>query len=416
MKVAVEGCCHGELDAIYKSIESEEVDLLIIGGDFQAVRNQADLQCMAVPNKFKRLGDFHAYYSGVKTAPVLTLFIGGNHEASNYMQELPYGGWIARNIFYLGLANVIQFGGLRIGGISGIWGGRDYVRGYFEKPPYDKSTLRSVYHVRQFQVKKLLQVKDRLDAFMSHDWPRGVEQHGDVKALIRVKPFFKDEINSNDLGSPAAEELMKHLKPKYWFSAHLHVKFEAMVSHVNENKRKHEETEIANPDELELSLSDDEPELTLEEYKTQVLKKHDLADIDEMINKTQFLALDKCLPRREFLKILNIPCEGDKQLRYDPEWLAITKAFTPFTSITGYQKKLPDMTTLVDEHREWAEQLNLLIPENFERTAPGHEHTITERTKLEIYRNPQTVQYCKLLQIDDPFHLPLPSPSASIRI
>jgi lariat debranching enzyme len=41
MKVAVEGCCHGELDAIYGAISkheqttSETVDLLLIGGDFQ---------------------------------------------------------------------------------------------------------------------------------------------------------------------------------------------------------------------------------------------------------------------------------------------------------------------------------------------------------------------------------------------
>jgi len=42
------------------------------------------------------------YYSGEKTAPVLTIFIGGNHEASNYLQELPYGGWVAPNIYYLG--------------------------------------------------------------------------------------------------------------------------------------------------------------------------------------------------------------------------------------------------------------------------------------------------------------------------
>jgi hypothetical protein len=28
------------------------------------------------------------YYIGAKTAPVLTLVIGGNHEASNYMWEL----------------------------------------------------------------------------------------------------------------------------------------------------------------------------------------------------------------------------------------------------------------------------------------------------------------------------------------
>jgi predicted phosphodiesterase len=41
MKIAVEGCCHGELDAIYASIKrletekSQKIDLLLIGGDFQ---------------------------------------------------------------------------------------------------------------------------------------------------------------------------------------------------------------------------------------------------------------------------------------------------------------------------------------------------------------------------------------------
>ena len=42
------------------------------------------------------------YYSGEKVAPVLTIFIGGNHEASNYLQELPYGGWVAPKIYYMG--------------------------------------------------------------------------------------------------------------------------------------------------------------------------------------------------------------------------------------------------------------------------------------------------------------------------
>ena len=44
---AVEGCCHGELDNIYASVEQlaavhgTKIDVLLICGDFQAVRNQA---------------------------------------------------------------------------------------------------------------------------------------------------------------------------------------------------------------------------------------------------------------------------------------------------------------------------------------------------------------------------------------
>lgn len=41
-----------------------------------------------MPEKYRRLGDFAAYYNGTKRARVLTIFIGGNHEASNYLHEL----------------------------------------------------------------------------------------------------------------------------------------------------------------------------------------------------------------------------------------------------------------------------------------------------------------------------------------
>ena len=46
---------------------------MLLCGDIQALRNEADLDSLAVPDKFKRLGDFHRYYSGEKTAPILTL-------------------------------------------------------------------------------------------------------------------------------------------------------------------------------------------------------------------------------------------------------------------------------------------------------------------------------------------------------
>lgn len=65
MKVAIEGCCHGMLDAIYSYVahlgkkNGYKVDILLIGGDFQAIRNERDLQCMAVPDKYRKLGEFY---------------------------------------------------------------------------------------------------------------------------------------------------------------------------------------------------------------------------------------------------------------------------------------------------------------------------------------------------------------------
>jgi lariat debranching enzyme len=47
-----------------------------------------DLSQMACPEKYKKIGNFHEYYSGKLLAPIPTIIIGGNHEASNYMWEL----------------------------------------------------------------------------------------------------------------------------------------------------------------------------------------------------------------------------------------------------------------------------------------------------------------------------------------
>lgn len=197
MLIAVEGCCHGELDKIYETlafIEKEhgkKVDLLICCGDFQSTRNVYDLSCMAVPPKYLAMMTFYKYYSGEKTAPVPTLFIGGNHEASNYLQELTYGGWVAPNIYYLGLAGVVNFGGLRIGGMSGIFKGHDYMKGHFELPPYTENSKRSIYHGRQLEVFRLKQISRPVDIFVSHDWPVGVTDHGNVQQLLRFKPYFR---------------------------------------------------------------------------------------------------------------------------------------------------------------------------------------------------------------------------------
>lgn len=245
LRVAVVGCSHGTLDDIYASVErcdqesrkrgEPETDLMICCGDFQAMRNTADLQTMACPVKYRALGHFHQYYAGAKKAPKLTIVIGGNHESSGYMWECYHGGWLAPDIYFLGFAgSVLVDGWLRIAGASGIWKSGDWKKGHFENIPFDDRTIRSVYHIREYDVARLLQLKNRgeqIDVFLSHDWPLGIEQHGDTAALVREKPFFRDEINNNTLGSPPLHALLTSLQPRHWFSAHLHVKFAALFHH-----------------------------------------------------------------------------------------------------------------------------------------------------------------------------------------
>lgn len=65
MRIAIEGCAHGELEKIYETIENIEkqenykIDLLICCGDFQASRNLDDLETMAVPKKYQDICTFY---------------------------------------------------------------------------------------------------------------------------------------------------------------------------------------------------------------------------------------------------------------------------------------------------------------------------------------------------------------------
>lgn len=66
--------------------------------------------------------------------------------------------------------------------------------GHYERVPYNERDIRSIYHVREYDVQKLMQVEGPIDIFLSHDWPIGITDHGDLRKLLREKPFFEQEV------------------------------------------------------------------------------------------------------------------------------------------------------------------------------------------------------------------------------
>lgn len=330
-RIAVWGCGHGELDRVYEAVgalnaaasDGRPVELLICAGDFQSVRNEHDLATMACPPKYRRMNSFFRYYSGAARAPVPTIFVGGNHEASNHLQELPYGGWVAPNIFYLGRSGVVQFRGLRIAGISGIFKDRDFCTGYYERPPYDESAERSINHCREFDYAKLSLLKRTVDIVVGHDWPRGIEHYGDTAALLRKKPDFESDIRSGQLGNPASWQLLTTLRPRFWFAAHLHIKFGAIVMHPprcegaksqgdNAGQIRCAGGSAAHGASPDSAVPGGSSSSASEGVSAQVPSPESpeiVAGLESAREPetTRFLALDKCLPGRAYLQVIDVP-------------------------------------------------------------------------------------------------------------
>ena len=441
---AIQGCCHGELDAIYERIGKHQelsgtkVDVLLCCGDFQSLRNTADYHSLAVPPKYRNIGSFWKYYAGIAKAPVLTIFIGGNHEASQPLSELYYGGWVAPNIYYLGAAGVVRLGGIRIGGLSGIYKSHDYTQGRHEQPPYDRSSIRSVYHVRNLDVYKMKSLEQQqnsttMDIMLSHDWPQGIEQHGNTEALLRKKPFFREEVQRNDLGSLPNWEVLQKLQPKWWFSAHLHVKFSAQVQHhapppttkTTSSMTSLIPSQVAAPVLSSLSSnktttpSDDDPDsngTTTTQESTQfrsLESSKTCGDVDDLTDQmTRFLSLDKCLPRRQYLSILHVPSSEEKtttpKLEYDVEWLAILKKTHHLTVTERRRVRVPSAAAVLAQQPSTKEELDWVrarfggsmeIPNDFMPTVQPYSPGESVRPPLPRMGNPQTDRLLQKLEL-----------------
>lgn len=434
-----------------------------------------------MPSKYYAMHDFHEYYSGLRTAPYLTIFIGGNHEASNYMWELYYGGWAAPKIYYMGAANVIRLGPLRIAGLSGIWKGYNYKKPHYERLPYNSDDVRSIYHVRELDVRKLLQIRTQVDIGLSHDWPRGMEWKGNYRQLFSWKPDFEQEAKDGTLGSVAAKVVLERLRPPHWFSAHMHAKFPAVWDHAeipNATPPKTDadnaipqvvndgeiDLDVANGESIPAPKNDAEIDLDMDLDDEEVLPvpaaepkeptqsantesepqvpenirsllpesfSRPKAEIvqtlpfpEDITNKTtNFLALDKCLPKRSFLQLLEIqphtPTELQRplQLQYDKEWLAITRVFADHLTVGDPYAQVPVdkgdavYRPLVEKEIAWIEENlvtadKMMIPEDFTVTAPTYDPALgihVQATPQE-YSNPHTQSFCNLLQIPNVFH------------
>lgn len=223
---------------------------------------------------------------------------------------------------------------------------------------------------------------------LSHDWPHSIWDFGNKEQLLRFKPYFREDIESGKLGSGPCWDLLTTLRPRNWYAAHMHCRFDAMVPHGDE------------------------------EF-------------------TRFVALDKCLPNRKCLDFVNINESDDETaervepvLEYDLEWLTVLQLTNNLCNVNRNYTKLPlapgpnelpvegqqrfEFTPTKEEMDAVLKKLNgdLRIPENFVQSQPAYEPQRDGRNfrnlnamQIPVELNPQTTEFCERLDIDDPLFL-----------
>ena len=234
-KIFVTGCLHGSWDLLLDTVEEKirngnQIDLILVSGDCQTFRVEEDMKSFSAPLKYHIMGSFQKIASGERKVPCLTIIIGGNHEAADLLFQLPFGGFIAPNVYYAGRAAQLMFGDISITAISGIY----YAQDYF-KPVNEAFPLRSVgdvhtnYHIRAFTDFQLFGLT-QTQIMMSHDWPSTIPTK-------YATPFFKsrrkDLVESDQKGTfglPNGIPLIEKLKPVSYFAAHHHFTMDVQIN------------------------------------------------------------------------------------------------------------------------------------------------------------------------------------------
>jgi lariat debranching enzyme len=208
MIYGVLGDVHGEhwraigLIQNWRAKSGQKLDFVLQVGDFEPHRNEADLQTMAAPQKYRVMGDF-AQVLQCGSYPVPLYFIGGNHEPYGFLETLPDGAAIGANCHYLGRAGVREVNGLRVAFLSGVWQSELF---YSHRPDAAQFPFRSNKEWigwNEGDIQRLLAV-GRADILLMHEWP----------------PIF----NSHD-GMEWLELIIEAVQPSRIFCGHAHFRW-----------------------------------------------------------------------------------------------------------------------------------------------------------------------------------------------
>jgi hypothetical protein len=219
---AAVGDVHGYQHAMVRLLtewetrHGQRLSFVLQTGDFEPVRDAADLASMPVPEKYRKLGDFSAYHTERAEFPWPVWFVAGNHEPFAFLGGLPKGGRVARNCYYLGRSGQRDIGCLRVawlGGISTQTGPLDKMESRRWKS-HAYFTERDVDHAMAY---------GKTDILLLHDWPQGAASPQEARGRRRAG-------GPRGPGNETACLLVDLLEPRLVLAGHMHWPHRAQLS------------------------------------------------------------------------------------------------------------------------------------------------------------------------------------------
>lgn len=214
MKILVAGDIHGHWcsfrDTVAELHRLVPLDLVLQCGDAQPFRNKADLEYMNCPPKYREVGDFWMFFEGEEAFPVPMLFIGGNHEPWNLLDEHRLGGVLAPNIEFLGRANVRDTAGLRIAGVSGVYSPKYFDVAHMASP-YTVSRRKEATYFNKEDIARVSQ-RGNADILLLHEWPH----------LMNEARAASWPLQWGNVGSEHLSTVVDRIAPHWCFCGHMH--------------------------------------------------------------------------------------------------------------------------------------------------------------------------------------------------
>ena len=196
-RIAIVGDIHGKIDFMLEKVLESGADVIIQVGDFGTFISEEKMD--KATRRHEGLGDFVDYYSGRKKFPIPVHFVKGNHEDFDILEEIKSGK--IKNLQYMENGQVYEIAGMRFGALGG-----NYSKVRFSR---ERRQIRGGRrkHFNYQDIDDLLKCRD-MDAIIAHDCPTGIG--------------FKSKFGGEGCGSEELRELIKQIRPDFYFHGHYH--------------------------------------------------------------------------------------------------------------------------------------------------------------------------------------------------